>query len=78
MRPSGRAVPAQGCLAPSEELIWEEWTTECNGQTDANGRLTFRGFHGRYQVRLQHDGTERAFEIHVQKGAENKFTLGLD
>lgn len=61
-----------------KKLLWEEWTTEYDGRTDANGRLSFRGFFGRYRVGLRHNGAKRAFEIHVRKGTDNKFNLVLD
>ena len=61
-----------------KKLIWEEWTTEYGDRTDANGRLAFRGFFGKYRVVVQHNGAMRTFEIHVRKGADNKFTLSLN
>ncbi len=61
-----------------QKLIWEEWTTGCDGRTDANGRLRFRGVHGTYRITLQHNGAKRIFEVHVQKGADNTFVHALD
>jgi endo-1,4-beta-xylanase len=34
-----------------EDLI-KEWTTNTEGTTDANGVMTFRGFHGAYQITI--------------------------
>jgi hypothetical protein len=45
---------------------------------DADGRLAFRGLFGKYKVVVQHEGSQRAFEIHVQKGADNKFVLTFE
>jgi endo-1,4-beta-xylanase len=33
-----------------KKLIHEEWKTNLSGATDADGRYTFRGFRGRYQL----------------------------
>lgn len=32
------------------KLIRQEWQTKAEGQTDAQGRFSFRGFAGRYEV----------------------------
>jgi len=34
------------------EALLKEWTTDTEGVTDANGVLTFRGFHGTYEITI--------------------------
>lgn len=36
-----------------QQLVWEEWTTEASGVTDANGEFAFRGAFGEYAVTIQ-------------------------
>jgi hypothetical protein len=49
-----------------------------NATTDAAGQVSFRGFYGRYAVRVHEaDGTVHAFSVAVSKktGQENRFRL---
>ena len=34
------------------EALLKEWTTDAEGTTDANGVMTFRGFHGTYEITI--------------------------
>lgn len=53
------------------DLIHKEWRTQNTGQTDANGRHSFRGFHGRYRITLRHGPV-----IHTREIALNRPTPG--
>ncbi|MDR1280622.1 MAG: endo-1,4-beta-xylanase [Opitutaceae bacterium] len=44
-------------------LIHEEWRSRNTGETDADGRHVFRGFHGHYRITLVHEGVSRTREI---------------
>jgi endo-1,4-beta-xylanase len=35
-----------------QRLIHEEWRTTASGVTDADGRFSFRGFHGTYRIEI--------------------------
>ena len=58
-------------------LITQEWNTRQSALTSAAGDFKFRGFFGRYDVRLMDDGQERSFTAHLQKGQSNdwRFTV---
>jgi GH35 family endo-1,4-beta-xylanase len=59
-------------------LINGEWRTRLSVTTDARGEAAFRGFYGRYAVRLRTaDGRVHAYSVLVSKrsGQENRFRL---
>jgi len=58
-------------------LINRAWKTQAAGQTDAQGRFAFRGFYGKYAVKVTAGGVTRQFEIDLSKGgtAQHKLTL---
>ena len=51
------------------KLIHQEWTTRVSGQADANGSLRFRGFFGRYSVRVTQEGKAAAGEFLLDRKA---------
>ncbi len=62
-----------------EDLIRREWTTRTSGATDAHGRFTFRGFGGKYEVRIPDpsgDGGVRRIGAEVKEGKAE--TVRLD
>ena len=62
-----------------DDLIHNEWETHIRGITDDEGKITFRGFHGKYAIKVKLRGNkERRFEIHVKKGEKNFFVLEVD
>ncbi len=62
-----------------EDLIHNEWETHIESFTDDEGRITFRGFHGKYIVKINlKNGKKLEFEIHVKKGEKNFFILEVD
>jgi len=57
-------------------LIHDEWHTALETQTDAQGRATFRGFYGTYNVTVADATAHQTQEtIYVKRGETNKFTL---
>jgi GH35 family endo-1,4-beta-xylanase len=56
-------------------LIWDEWTTEMSGKTNADGTFKFRGFYGQYNLKTQTGGKTTTSDIHVDKGAANRFSI---
>jgi hypothetical protein len=62
-----------------EKLINQTWKTYINAQTDKQGRVTFRGFFGEYEVSFQGtNGMIRIFPIHVSKNEENNWVFIID
>ncbi|MBN1123967.1 MAG: endo-1,4-beta-xylanase, partial [Sedimentisphaerales bacterium] len=53
------------------ETLMDEWSTEITGKTDADGVLSFRGFHGDYEAKItKADGTEFNTSFSIEKGKE--------
>ena len=55
------------------EALMDEWTTKITGKTDADGFLSFRGFHGDYQATATGDNnakTKASFSIDKGKGPQ--------
>jgi endo-1,4-beta-xylanase len=70
-----RPKPAYHTL---DKLINETWHTKISAKTDNNGRITFRGFYGKYNVTLKGpDGKLHSYPVHVRKDEQNdwKFTV---
>lgn len=61
-----------------KKLIHEEWTTRLSSTLGTDGTLRFRGFFGRYEIILRTaDGRQHAFQIHLQRGGSNRWTLTM-
>ncbi len=53
------------------EALMEEWSTTISGTTNAQGLLSFRGFHGDYAAtETKTDGTETKASFSIEKGEE--------
>jgi hypothetical protein len=53
------------------EALMEEWSTEISGTTDADGLLSFRGFHGDYAATVTRtDGAEANASFSIERGRE--------
>lgn len=62
-----------------DRLINKDWKTDYTGRTDADGRITFRGFAGTYQVTTAApDGTKKVFALQLKPGKENILTYTLE
>jgi endo-1,4-beta-xylanase len=60
------------------KLINHEWKTHYSGTTDAEGRCTFRGFAGAYEVSIAPPaGPVRRFTHSIQAGTENTANFRL-
>jgi len=60
-----------------DQLINRDWKTSLAAKTDASGKAAFRGFYGKYTVKVNADGRTREFEITVLKDGENTHKLTL-
>ena len=61
-----------------DELINHEWKTQADGKTFDNGIFLFRGFHGKYNVKVKYGKVKKEFEINVSKDGDIYNTLVLD
>lgn len=61
------------------KLIKEDWMTKnLVLQTDKKGVINFRGFYGKYQVKItKPDGSTKVMDIHIKEKGENKWEVGL-
>lgn len=61
-----------------KRLIHEEWKTKVNAQTDDEGMVKFRGFHGKYVINLKtKEGRVCSFNLHVRKNEENRWVFTI-
>lgn len=61
-----------------DKLINHEWKTNLKLTTDAGGKASFRGFHGKYSLRLTVDGEAREFPFELKsKASTSHATLTL-
>jgi GH35 family endo-1,4-beta-xylanase len=61
-----------------DKLINHEWKTNLKLTTDANGKASFRGFHGRYSLRVAVGGEKREFPFELKsKAGTSRATLTL-
>jgi len=59
-----------------DNLINKEWKTNLNQSLDSSGKITFRGFYGKYEIVLKpEDGRVRSFPIHVRKDEGNEWVF---
>ena len=58
-----------------KRLIWDEWTTEMSGKTNADGTFKFRGFYGHYHLKTRTGSQTTTSDMHVDKGAANRFSI---
>lgn len=59
-------------------LLHEEWTTRVHAEADATGAVRFRGFFGKYEVRVRDGERSGLFTFELKRGQPNRwsFTLG--
>jgi endo-1,4-beta-xylanase len=58
-----------------DKLINHEWKTKLAAKTDAQGKASFRGFCGKYTVRVTAGNQSRPYEIEVSKGGQAQHKL---
>ena len=59
------------------ESLMNEWTTNSSAVTDDNGNADFRGFYGKYNVKLKYGGVEPNVVIDIVTSGPNEFTITL-
>ncbi len=74
-------IRSDGTPKPSyiklKELIKEKWWTKISGKTDKDGQLKFRGFRGRYKVKVSCANQTVTKEIELTKDGRNEFTISV-
>ncbi len=67
-----RPKPAYKAL---DQLINHEWKTKIERKSDSDGKVQFRGFHGKYTVEVTIGDRTRQFEIELSKDAPPQHRL---
>ena len=60
-----------------KELIQKKWHTEENLITDNEGKISFRGFYGEYELEIEADGKKIKKDISLSCQSENKVKVTL-
>lgn len=60
-----------------KRLIHHEWHTRTSGTTDAEGRVSFRGFYGKYRVELNLPGRKLERHFHVARAGQKEIVMIL-
>ena len=61
-----------------KDLIHKTWRTEVTATTGQNGLCEFRGFHGKYHVRVMNSSGKTATStVHVRRAGDNRFRIVL-
>ena len=60
-----------------KRLIHEEWKTRSTATTDANGRLSFRGFFGEYRVTIELPGGKVEWQFHLRQDRPTDIRVAL-
>jgi GH35 family endo-1,4-beta-xylanase len=61
-----------------KKLIKEEWTTPKSVRTLSEGKLNFRGFYGKYKIRITtKEGSVHVFNFHLNKNAQNSYQFKI-
>jgi GH35 family endo-1,4-beta-xylanase len=53
-----------------DRLINQEWKTTLTLSTDAAGEARFRGFHGKYSIKLATGGATREYAFELKRGSD--------
>ncbi len=65
-RPNAYLITSGGALTvrgQRYQALMDEWTTEDSNATDGSGEVSFRGFHGTYEITLSYPG--QTTEVHT-------------
>jgi GH35 family endo-1,4-beta-xylanase len=60
-----------------DKLINEDWKTKTQAKTDDKGTVKFRGFYGKYVVKVMIGGKSKEFEIDVSKDRKTPHKLAI-
>ena len=60
-----------------DRLINQQWKTRLTLKTDAEGRASFRGFHGKYSLRVTAGGLTREVPLELKSGGANRVKVAV-
>jgi hypothetical protein len=60
-----------------DKLINEEWKTRTQAKTDDKGTAQFRGFYGKYTVKVTAGNKSKEFEIDLSKDSQAPHKLSM-
>jgi len=60
-----------------DQLINHDWKTHLQTQAEASGQVKFRGFHGRYAVRVTANGQTKDFDLTLRSSEAARATLTM-
>ena len=60
-----------------DQLINHDWKTTLAAKSDTEGKVAFRGFHGRYEVEVTAEGKTKSFELTIGSDGPAKEKLKL-
>jgi hypothetical protein len=58
-----------------DRLINNEWKTNTSLKSNRKGKANFRGFYGRYEIKIVYEGKTQVSEINLGKGEKKPFFL---
>jgi GH35 family endo-1,4-beta-xylanase len=61
-----------------DKLINDEWKTKASLKSNREGKANFRGFYGRYEIKIISDGKTQVCEINLGKGEKKPFVLTFE
>ena len=59
------------------KLLHEQWATRVRGKTNTDGKLSFRGFYGKYEVNITQNGQIVKRSFHLAKQNQNEIKIVL-
>ena len=60
-----------------KDLITKEWHTDAEVAANAGGKAMFRGFYGKYELEIEHDGKKLTREIDFSKHSAGELKITL-
>lgn len=61
-----------------KKLIRETWHTKLSLDSKETNYVDMKGFYGKYEVEIEAGGKTLKTELHLEKGADNNFTIQID
>jgi len=68
------AKPAYKAL---DQLINHDWKTELEAKSNTDGKVSFRGFHGDYEIEVTQGGRSNSFKVTLASDGPEKATLTM-
>lgn len=60
-----------------KKLIHETWNTRLSLDSGVRSEIDLKGFYGQYEIEITADGKTMTSSMHLEKGAENRFTFRI-